>query len=70
MQQKAIKKYKNLTNQKTRHKTHHQHQKKKNTSSNQQCIRHQLHEFTAMKKSRDKRKRMKTIINCEKCKIK
>ena len=63
-------KYKESMNQKTRHRTHCQHQKKKNTSSNQQCIRHQLYEFTTMKKLRNKRKRTKTIANHEKCKMK
>ena len=39
-------------------------------SSNWQCIKYQLYELTVMMKSRDKRKKMKIIINCERHKMK
>ena len=67
---KAAERYKNLMNQKTRHRNYCQHQEKKSMSSNWQCIRHQLYEFTTTKKFRNKRKRTKTIADHEKCKIK
>ena len=69
-QQEAAEKYKKSMNWRTRHRIHYQYQEKKNMSSNQQCIRHQLHELTATMKSRDKRKRTETIANCERCKMK
>ena len=70
MQWKVTQEYKKLTYQKTKYRIYCQYQKKKNTSFNWQCIKHQLHEFTTMMKSRDKRKRTKTIANYEKYKMK
>ena len=63
-------KHKKSTNQKIRYKTHCQHQRKKDKSSSQQHIEHQLYELTTTEKLRNKRKKTKTIANYERCKIK
>ena len=70
MQWKVIKKYKNLMNQKTKHKNYYQNQEKKNMSSNWQCIRYQLYKFTIMTKFRNKKEKTETIINYKRHKTK